>query len=79
MSVATFVDRIENERMGIALATNRACQTCAFAHGEVDWNGRMLELDPDKCFCLVYEPDDSDGKPEDVAFNGANCEFYARA
>ena len=79
MPITSFVDRIENERMGLAFATNKACQTCAFAHGEVDWNGKELELDPDKCFCLVYEPDDSDGKPHDVAFDGAKCQFYAKA
>lgn len=72
-----LLDRMDEQNYGIAFATNKACQTCAFAHGEVDWDGRVLELDPGKCFCLIYEPDDSNGKPHDVAFDGAKCLFYA--
>lgn len=76
MAEASFVDRIKHERLGIAFATNKACQTCIFAEGVVDWNGRKLVLDPDKDFCEMYEPDDSNGKPHDVSFEGAPCEWY---
>lgn len=71
-----FLERIESENHGLIFATNEACQTCIFAEGEVEWNGKTLVLDPGKDFCLVYEPDDSDGKPHDVSFEGAPCEWY---
>lgn len=76
MPAKSFVDRINNEKMGIAFASNEACQTCLFAYGEVMFNGKPLELTPSKCHCLVYEPDDSNGKPQEVAFDGAPCEWY---
>lgn len=76
--MASFVERIEHERLGIVFATNKACQTCLFSTGEVIWNGKKLILDANKCFCLVYEPDDSNGKPHDVAFDGAPCEYYEK-
>ena len=37
MAEASFVDRIKHERLGIAFATNKACQTCIFAEGVVEW------------------------------------------
>lgn len=73
-----FVERMESENHGLMFATNKACQTCMFAHGDVNWNGNKLVLNPGKCFCQMYEPDDSNGKPQDVAFDGAPCEWYER-
>lgn len=73
-----LLDRMEEQNYGIVFASNKACQTCLFAQGEVNWNGRTLDLTPDKDFCLVYEPDNSDGKPDDVSFEGAPCKYYEK-
>lgn len=71
-----FVERMESENHGLMFATNKACQTCLFSRGKVMWNGKELTLRPDIGFCKIYDPDDYTGKPQDVAFDGAPCEWY---
>lgn len=78
MPEKTFIDRMGEEPFGIGFATNKACQTCLFAHGKAPWRPAGLEITPDICYCLVYEPDDSNGKPHDVEFHGAPCEWYEK-
>ena len=78
MSEKSFVERVANEVLTFDWATNKACQTCLFAYGEVIWNGRLLKLTPSKDFCLVYNPDESNGKPTKIAFDGAPCKYYEK-
>ena len=78
MSEKSFVERVADEVLTFDWATNKACQTCLFAHGEVIWFGEPLKLEPDKCFCLVYNPDESNGKPKRIAFDGAPCKYYEK-
>jgi hypothetical protein len=73
--IKSFIDRLEEDGeefgAGFAFATNKACQTCLFAHGEPPWADS-----PDKGNCMIYEPDDLGDKPTDVLFHGAPCEYY---
>jgi hypothetical protein len=84
MTGGSFIDRDRLQGGGGSIvsefASNRACQTCMFARGEPSWDvPDGYELTPDKCFCLMYDPDDLGMKPNDIAFGGADCEFYEDA
>jgi hypothetical protein len=71
----SFIDRLKEDGeefgSGFAFATNKACQTCMFAHGEPPWADTPL-----KGNCLIYERDAGENKPADVSFHGAPCEYY---
>jgi len=71
MADKSFLDRREGETMLGVFATNEACQTCFFAHGEAPWADT-----PMKDFCMIYEKADGVGKPDDVAMHGAECDYY---
>ena len=75
MVETSFLDRMRGEPFG-TFASNRACQTCLFARGEQSWDGlpEGWTLAPDHCYCLIYEPPRD--KPNDVAFDGADCIYY---
>ena len=76
----SFIDRLEEDGeefgSGFAFASNKACQTCAFAHGE--YGNPPKVCNPGKCYCQIYEPDDLGHKPGEVAFHGAPCEYAAK-
>jgi hypothetical protein len=80
MTKGSFIDRDREQGSGSMVsvfASNQACQTCLFARGEPSWDvPDGYELTPDKCNCQIYEPDDLGDKPVDIAFDGADCEFY---
>ncbi len=50
------------------------CKTCAFSHGEPPF----ADL-PEKAYCMVYARENGISKPNDVYFDGAECEFYEKA
>jgi len=66
--------RWENEPMGGVPANPKACQTCMFRASE--FNGVKLDR-ADTANCQIYEAPES--KPNDVYWNGADCESYEKA
>jgi hypothetical protein len=77
MADKSFLDRIKDEVVVMSFATNKACQTCMFAHSE--YGNPSKAYTPQKCNCQIYERDDLGDKPDDVAFEGASCEYYEAA
>ena len=59
---------------GACLGINpKYCLTCIFAHGDPPFEDR-----PEKAYCKIYSKNDSTGKPKEVYFDGAECEFYEK-
>lgn len=50
--------------------THKWCDTCMFCDNIV-WFPQMR-------YCKIYEPKDSHGKPDEVIYEGAQCEFYEK-
>ncbi|GHV23286.1 hypothetical protein FACS189494_11160 [Spirochaetia bacterium] len=73
MAEKSFLDRIEDEVLVGVPASNRACQTCMFAHGKAPWADT-----PMKGNCMIYERDAGEDKPAEVCFDGADCEYYEK-
>ena len=63
--------RWESEMMGGKKANPKACETCAFSHGEAPWAD-----EPIKGCCEMFEYPDT--KPDTVYFDGAECEYYEK-
>jgi hypothetical protein len=75
MAEKSFINRIQEEVITPVFADNKMCQTCMFAHGDPPWADT-----PDKGNCQIYERGSILGdKPNEVAYNGADCEYYERA
>ena len=55
------------------VTTHKYCDTCIFCE-ILDPFGRS----PQTRYCKIYEPDDSDGKPDEVIYEGAECEYYEK-
>jgi hypothetical protein len=53
------------------VSENIVCKTCMFRIIEV--NGKKVDIPTGSC-CEIYEY--PDGKPHEVYFDGAECEFY---
>ncbi len=51
----------------------RYCKSCAFRHGKPPF----ADL-PEKAYCEIYNRDNTNGKPSDVYYDGAECEFYIK-
>lgn len=49
------------------------CSSCVFAE-TIDPIGKQ----PQTRYCMVYGRKDSRGKPDEVLYNGAKCEFYEK-
>lgn len=49
------------------------CKTCAFA--EII---KPIGRQPQTRYCRIYEPDDSHGKPDEVLYEGEECEYYEK-
>jgi hypothetical protein len=71
MAEKTTLDRLQDESFQPVFATNKVCQTCTFAHGEPPWADS-----PNKNYCVIYGRNEGEGKPDDVSFDGADCEYY---
>ena len=63
----------EDESWGCRTINPAFCQTCAFSHGEPPF----ADL-PDKSYCEIYTRENSTGKPPEVYYEGAECEFYIK-
>lgn len=51
------------------------CKDCVFRdHETVEIGGTVLPVGMKRGSCLVYT--DKAGKPNDILFNGAGCDFY---
>ncbi len=53
--------------------THKWCDTCMFCE-EIDPIGRQ----PQTRYCQIYTPKDTHGKPDEVIYHGARCEFYEK-
>lgn len=49
------------------------CQTCMFAHGKPPFEDL-----PDKAYCMIYSKDGGEAKPDEVYYDGEECEFYEK-
>jgi hypothetical protein len=78
--IKSFIDRLEEDGekfgSGFAFATNKACQTCLFAHGE--YGNPPKSYTPRKCYCQIYDYDEGEDKPRAIAYDGAPCEYYEK-
>jgi hypothetical protein len=71
MTEKTTLDRLRDSSFQPVFATNKACQNCMFAHGEPPFADA-----PDKSYCQIYERESGESKPRNVAYDGADCEYY---
>lgn len=49
------------------------CKTCMFSRGVPPFADA-----PEKAYCMIYERDKTSGKPPDVYYEGAECEYYEK-
>ena len=49
------------------------CKTCIFRHGEPPF----ADL-PEKAYCLIFEHGKTNGKPHEVYYEGAECDYYEK-
>lgn len=49
------------------------CKTCIFAHGKPPFEDM-----PEKAYCAIYNRENTSGKPPDVYYEGAECEYYEK-
>lgn len=63
----------EHETCGGCKVTCKWCETCMFCD-VVDPIGRQ----PQTRYCKIYGNNDSHGKPDEVIYEGAKCEFYEK-
>lgn len=56
------------------------CKDCIFRdHTHVKIGEKEIPVGITKAYCDAYQPPPaSNGKPHDVLFNNADCEFYAK-
>lgn len=57
--------------IGCTVATAKACQHCAFAHGD-----SPFEDGPCKSNCQVYATKNGIDKPNAILFDGAPCKYF---
>lgn len=50
---------------------NIVCKNCVYAHGPAPF-----EDDPEKAYCLVYSRAKTTGKPNEIYFDGEDCEYH---
>ena len=61
----------ENANYGCRQINPIYCRTCAFAHGEPPF-----EDNPEKAYCEIYKRGSTRGKPQEVYYDGEECEYY---
>lgn len=66
-------DDLKGEVFGGRITTHKWCDSCLFCD-VIEPIGRQ----PQTRYCKIYEPKDSEGKPDEVIYNGAMCEFYEK-
>ena len=49
------------------------CKTCVFAHGTPPFEDL-----PEKAYCAIYRHGQGSGKPSEVYYDGAPCEYYEK-
>lgn len=66
---------LDNECMplGQPQTTHKWCDTCMFCE-EIDPIGRQ----PQTRYCKIYGRKNTHGKPDEVIYYGARCEFYEK-
>lgn len=68
-------DRIwGSEPIGITEAANcKACQDCIYQHPDPE---HAYQDDYKKIVCMIYSAERHIMKPDDVLFEGADCEYF---
>lgn len=56
---------------GGRVTTHKWCDACMFCE-VINPIGRQ----PQTRYCKIFEPTDSDGKPDEVIYDGEPCEYY---
>lgn len=57
---------------------NIVCKDCVFRKPDLVENGKVIVKGYKNGYCKVYAKDISNGKPNSILFNGADCEFYMK-
>ena len=77
---AAYLEKIKDswdEKVGYSSGDEKKvanyCKTCIFSHGDPPF----ADL-PEKAYCRIYGKADSKGKPPEVLYEGARCEFYEK-
>lgn len=64
------LDDSKKERWGCRGINPEACRSCIFAHGDPPFADA-----PEKAYCMIYGKGTSNGKPPEVYYDGAKCEY----
>lgn len=62
-----------DEVLGCRDINPKWCQTCMFAHGKPPFEDL-----PDKAHCMIYSENSGEMKPDEVYYDGEECEFYEK-
>lgn len=61
------------EQWGCRGINPKYCRKCIFSHGEPPFADM-----PEKAYCRIYGKADSSGKPPEVYYDGAKCEYFEK-
>ena len=64
----------DNSSSGHGTRNPAWCQTCVFSHGEPPFADM-----PEKAYCQIYTREKTTGKPPNVYYEGAECEFFIKS
>lgn len=54
------------------------CKTCAFRKPDYKVNGQILVPGHTNGYCQVYTPENTNGKPNGILFDGEGCKYYRK-
>ena len=63
----------QDEAFGCNTINPKYCKTCIFCHGKPPF----ADL-PEKAYCQVFTRESGISKPNDVYYNGAECDAYEK-
>lgn len=63
----------EEAKPGCAKINPHFCRSCYFANGAAPFADS-----PEKVYCAIYNRENTNGKPPDVYYEGAECEYYEK-
>ncbi len=66
--------RGDNQNFGCKQANPVMCMTCKNANGQPPWADS-----PRKSYCIAFPREEGLRKPQDVYYDGAECQFYRGA
>lgn len=54
------------------------CKDCVFRKPDLVQDGKVIVKGYKNGYCKVYTPEISNGKPNDILFEKADCEYYQK-